>query len=571
MRSLFSTSLIAITLILSSWAHCVSAQAPDTPASMDDAFAAIVIGDFKGLVDGVSGIVNQVMPGMGAMIPAQVGGFFGDPQLSGFEEGDGVVGIIFPGDLTVAFAEVNEDQHEAYIQKCSESGLQAASVGSVLVLSDDPVGIETGKKIANEVVENLLTENPNPSLHALVHVPKIMKTYRKEIDGFIEGLPQMMEQGMAASATKEDMAEGMGKFLEAEVYFVYNLASQLDIFEVELSPGQDGISLEVSFMPAENTNFQTLLAESKGGDVSKMVSMVPADGAIRAEAGYDVAALQDYTKKEIDKILTQVDWPQEEKDELKSLADPYLKVYGSGFVASMLGDEGGDTFMTGYYLCDVENPDEAVEFFKEMNSQFDAMGLTNLYDSMGIEMTFEFKENVKEHQGIPIHQLAMNMDLSKMENADKEGMADLMKAFSNFTYDVCIVDGYLAYTVGGSSIETLIDLIKKGGDPSIPPLASKKHFGEGGSYYGDLSLEGYLRMFTSIMKGMPQEDESFGEVMKQIESVKSVFAGAPPISAGLFADREQAKFKLYIPSLLLQKVSQAVMGVMMSAGASGGN
>ena len=117
MRSLFSTSLIAITLILSSWAHCVSAQAPDTPASMDDAFAAIVIGDFKGLVDGVSGIVNQVMPGMGAMIPAQVGGFFGDPQLSGFEEGDGVVGIIFPGDLTVAFAEVNEDQHEAYIQK----------------------------------------------------------------------------------------------------------------------------------------------------------------------------------------------------------------------------------------------------------------------------------------------------------------------------------------------------------------------------------------------------------------------------------------------------------------------
>ncbi len=570
MRTLTHSLKVNSILILVVTALSIHTQAQDAPppSSMDDSFAAVVIGDLPALVNGVVGIVDQVMPGMGAMIPAQVGGFLGDPELEGFSDGDGAAGIIFPGDLMVVFAEVNPDKHDAYSENAANMGLQAASSGSMLILSDDEVGIEVGKKIAGEVKGALLTDNPKASIHALVHVPKIKETFQTEIDQMLESLPEMMEAGMTEESTQPFTSEGFSNILEAEVLALYHFLSQLEILELELSPSNEGISLELSFMPLEKTNFSTLLTQSKGGDSGSLIQMVPGSGAIRSEASFDGRAYQEFIQKELEKIIEEVDWTSEEEISLKEWSEQTLTIYGNGFAASMLGEPGSESFLNGSFIYDVEDTEKALAMFRDMNSQMDSMGFLDLYSDLGMEMEFEFQENSGEHKGVSIHRMEMKMDLEGMD--ESEDIAPFMNMFTNFTYHIATLDNYLLYTMGDSSIENLIDLVQSGGDSSIGPLASRTHFGEGGSAYGDISLEGYIRMFTGIMKGMPQEEEGFGEFMKTIQSVESVFQGAPPISMSLFADTLQAKLKLYLPSALMQRISQAAMGAMMS-GASGGN
>jgi hypothetical protein len=273
----------------------------------------------------------------------------------------------------------------------------------------------------------------------------------------------------------------------------------------------------------------------------------------------------------MNKMLEQVEWSAEDEEGMRNWMDPYFQVYGSGFVGSMLGEAGSETFMNGYFLCDVDDPEASLKFFSEMNSQFESMGLLDMYKSMGLEMTFDFEENVKEYKGVKVNKLIMKIDAAKMEGPEAEELTAIMKVFSGLNYEVATVDGYLAYTMGDSKIENLIDLIQSGGDASIPSLAAKTHFGEGGSYYGDLSVEGYIRMVTKIMGDIPQDDEEgFTEFMKILDSVQSVFAGAPPIVSGIFADREQVKTKIHIPTVLMQRISQAVMGAMMAGAAGGG-
>lgn len=560
--------LVASTFLLSTGVQ-VHAQSQGELSSMDDSFAALVIGDVRGLVDGASAIVNQVMPGMGEMVPAQAGGFLGDPGLTAFGPGAGIAAIVFPGDLVVVIAEVSADQHKAYTENTATMGAQAVSVGDLLVLSDDARGIDVGKKIASEVQTALLTEDPKGSLHALVNIQKVLETYQSEIDSFLEEFPKMMETAMAEAEPENAPPKGLTNILEAEVYGAYQLISQLEIFEIELTPAREGIGLELTFMPEPGSNLSTLLTDSKGGDARKLTAMIPSDGAIRAEGAYDGRALSAFFEKEMPVLFEKLNWTEEEKKEIQDLVDMSLDLYGTGFALSMLLERPESTgFLNGYYLYEVADPTKAVELFREFGSGMGPLGFTDMYEDLGMKVEFEFEENVKTYAGIPIHRMSQKIEAVSDEAKEASGVLSL---FSDMDSDIAVIDDHLVVAVGGVPIEEAIDLVQSGGGDKGKELAARKHFGEGGTFYVDLHIDGYLRMFGAILQKTPGSAEEMGQVGAILESVQSIFKDAPPIVKSMFADPEKAKAKLFIPSALIQRGSQAVMGAMMGAAVQEGN
>jgi hypothetical protein len=537
-------------------------------SSLNDSLAALVIGDFKGLIDGASAVVNQFMPGMGAAIVSQAGSFVGDSELTGFEDGDGIAAIAFPDNLVVVFAEVGESERSLYQENTTKSGFQSAAVGDLTVFSDRLAGIETGQKVATEVQKTLLEGNDRASLETYIHVPKIIETYKEEIDGAFKSIPEMMKASMAKSATAQPQSEGMANIIQAEFFSVYNLISQLDIFRLELTPTADGISLGLSFLPKKDTNLSRLLIHAKGGDAGNLVRMLPGDGAFRMEAAYDAKAFEDFALKEMDAAFASLDWTDEEKANMRKFVEESMQIHGSGFAGAMFGDS--DAFLSGAFIYNVEDPERSLKLFREMNANIESFGILDLYKKMGMEMKFEYKENFKEHKGIPIHRMEMNLDLEGMEEPGAEAF---LKSFSNLNYDLAIVEGFLVYTMGDTPIEELVDRVLEGGSADTLPLISKNQFGEGGSFYMDLGIEGYLRTISNVMKSVPDESEKKGteEILSKIDASLAVLSGAPPICMALFADSEGADFKIHLPTGLLQKASQAVMGAMMPAMAPKGD
>jgi hypothetical protein len=532
-------------------------------STLDDSHAALVVGDVKGLIDGAIAVVDLVMPGMSAMIPAQIGGFTGDTEMTGFEPGNGVAAIAFPGNRVVVFAEVAEGQRDTYRESVKNLGIESAMVGDLAVFSQSENGIETGKRVAAEVQETLLEGTGRASLDAYLHLPKILDTYKSEIEGTIASLPELMKASMAQSATAHAPTEGMENIVQAEVYAVYNFVSQLDIFEVELEPGQEGLSLELTFIPKKGTHFARLLTAAKGGDAGNLIRMLPNDGAFRMEAAYDVKAFQDFMLDEMDAVFEDLEWTDEEKADMRKWIEEYMTIYGRGFAGSMFGDS--EVFMNGAFIYNVEDPEQSLQLFRQMATHLESSGILDLYKKMGMEMKVDYKENFKEYKEIPIDRMEMAFDFAGM--AEKEAEA-FLKSFANFKYDLAIAKGYLVLTMGDPPIEGVIDRVLEGGSSDTKPLASKEKFGEGGSFYLDVGLEGYLRMISNVMKDIPDstEKEKSEEARAKIESSLSALSGAPPISVGLFADTEQANLKLSIPSGLLQKGSQAAVGAMTPEG-----
>jgi len=291
--------------------------------------------------------------------------------------------------------------------------------------------------------------------------------------------------------------------------------------------------------------------------------MVPSDGAVRVEASYDQEAFRVFTLAEIDVLFDSIEWTEGEKV-LKEWVDQYMAVYGKGFAASML--EESDSFMSGSFILETEDPQEALRQFRDMNTGEAATGMYDLYKNMGMDMKVEYKENFKEHKGIPIHRMEMNFDMA-VPGMDEEESVAFNEMFSNMNTDVAIVQSYLVYTMADSAIEDVIDRVLAGGTPDTPPLESRRKFGEGGSAYADVNIAGYVRMVSNILKNVPDKDKDkqLSEILSKMESALDKLAAAPPISVGLFSDDQKSKIKVDIPSELIQKISQAATSAFMPA------
>lgn len=551
------SAAMAITVVYLLIPNLAAQEDPQVFAKLDDSFAAITIGDVKELLEEVSTLVNRAAPGMGEMIPAQVGQFLGDPDLEGFEEGAGLTGVVFPGDQVVVFAEIAAAKREEYEAHAKSQGMQAAIADNLLLLSDSESGIATGKKVAGEVSSALLAENDRGSLEGFLHVPKLFEAYQDAIDSGLAGVFSMMKSGMAASATGTQDLGAVMNILEAEVFAFYNILKQVDIASLDVLPNRDGLTLDFSLMPRPNTNFATFLESVALRDSPDLIGPLPPDGTVRFEAQYDADALKKFVNGETDSLLAAVEWTEEEEADLRKLIGNSLVVYGKGFAGSLLGPS--EELLSGAFLYRTDDPERSLELVKEMATDMDAFGLGDLYKGLGMEMKFDYQEAVRVHREVPIHRMEANFET---DDSMPEESRSILKLFADMSYEMAVVEDLLVYTMGDSPIEEVLDNLLGDRPSGATPLVSKDRLGEDGLFYMDLSLEGYLRLIGEIMKEVvpKPEDEGGPDAIYFLGAAAEAFRGAPPILFAKFAGSGGAQLKVQIPAGLLDKASRATMG-----------
>ena len=167
-----------------------------------------------------------------------------------------------------------------------------------------------------------------------------------------------------------------------------------------------------------------------------------------------------------------------------------------------------------------------------------------------MQMEFEFKENVREHAGVKIHQLKMNMSMEQMPATD-QAQFDAM-GLTNMQYEIAITDGIMAYAMGEGKIEQLVDQIKSP-KASAPALKARSVYSSA-DFYCDCNVGKYLAFIAAFMP------ETAGSPMPQFAAM---LKDAEPVTMAGYRNTEGFMFSVNIPGDLLAKGGQIAMQMQM--------
>jgi hypothetical protein len=218
--------------------------------------------------------------------------------------------------------------------------------------------------------------------------------------------------------------------------------------------------------------------------------------------------------------------------------------------------------LSGAYAIGVKDEAAALKFLQDMPQQIKATGFDKMYESMGMPFTFTFKEKVREHAGVPIHQLSMKMEF---KNAAAEQREKLEKMFGNFVYDVAITNKTLLYAVLPVKVEDLIDAAKAGSNPAAKPLVSEEKLKSGGRGYFDYNIGAAMAMASAMAGG---QANSGAEAMKQMsDTIKN----APPLQIAWYDLGTKYRATMMMPAETLAsfvKAGQQVAATQKSSSLS---
>ncbi|MDP6491115.1 MAG: hypothetical protein QGG69_05040, partial [Kiritimatiellia bacterium] len=205
------------------------------------------------------------------------------------------------------------------------------------------------------------------------------------------------------------------------------------------------------------------------------------------------------------------------------------------------------------YVMEISSEKAALGLLKNMEADLKATGFMDFYDSMGMPISFTFKEKVRRHKGVDIHQFRTTFSLDQMPAMQRQQMEAMN--FTDMMYEVAILDGIMAYAMGDTKVESIIDRIKSGSTGSST-LAARKVFPAGGFYYGDTDIGRYMAFVSKMMPKMPNNPMPF-------DSIGIALQGAPPITSAGHAGGGLVQWSTSIPGGLLAKIGQAAMAIQM--------
>ena len=188
-----------------------------------------------------------------------------------------------------------------------------------------------------------------------------------------------------------------------------------------------------------------------------------------------------------------------------------------------------------------------------MQAELEATGFLDFYTDMGMPMSFEFKEKVRQYKGVSIHQFRTEISMDQMMPVQRQQMAAMN--LTNMLYEVAILDGLIAYAMGNTTMESIIDSIK-GSTPGPSSLAARRIFPAGGFYYGDTDIGRYLEFVSSMMPKMPGNPMPFDQIGIALQ-------GAPPITSAGHSGGGMVQWSLNVPADLLAKIGQAALAIQM--------
>ncbi|MBN1868628.1 hypothetical protein JW916_15205 [Candidatus Sumerlaeota bacterium] len=570
-----SGKMFCVVMVLALMAGAALAQTADAPAtgstpsaavasapipsSLGEAAAVVVVGDLSGLIDRAGVLMSQLAPGMdGMMLRSKIGSSFGDPTLAGMPAGSGLAVVVFPSGSAVFFSEVAPSQIEAYRDATLASGEQAEAVSGLLVSGDGPTELSIGKNIA-EQVKGLLAAAASPTAEATIYPPRILAVHGPTIESGIVGMTSMMGAmagavGPAGATSQQNPAQLM------EMYFrtYLSVVKQVETVALRLSLDSDIVKIEKTIKPVAASNLAQFLGAPVQADPG-LAAMIPAQGALRGGFFLNPQATADFLVKEITDVTAQMQVDPAKRQSLIQFAKDSFAAKGSGGVMDMFVP-GQASVMSGSSVYEVGDAAAYLDVMRNMEEKMRSAGLMDMAQQSGAQMTFEFKENVRQHAGVPVNlwTVKQEMPTGSTGSGSPAEQINQVLGFNNMVSEIAIVGSRGAITMGGMSVDSLVDAVQAGQNPQAAPIAARSIYGDDTRVMLDVRPAQIAQIVSQVTRGMTPADQP-----NPMDMVVMAMSSAQPIQAAARWNGSQIEGTLIVPFSTIASIGQAIMAVQM--------
>ena len=552
----FVRCLIVVLSVLL-FAGCSTPRAPvipvevgppiEKPAVFDDTWLTVTVSDLHGFLDGAGTIAESISPTLnGAVFKAVLGTKLGDPQLTGFAPGKGLSVVVINDAILFAVLEVEPLQTAGYVAGIQAMGLRAKEADGVVLAAVNSEQMAYADQFAARVRSDLLEKKRSPAIRiALQPADQIAKNE----DLIASGIEAMLTQMKQASGSN-DVGQ-VDEILEAELQFLLSMGRQIEAVEVEIEPVDGSTHVRKLIEPVAGSRLSALCNAPVLRDFNpKVQSGELTDGAIQVEFNIrNPEACITFLSGECAALSESMQWDPAKADLFVDYTERWMNVLGGTVCESILTGPGKEIGLG--YLAEVKDEAGMLELLREIHAEFEAMGLIGFYESMGLSLSLEFVETVRQHAGVSIHQLKMDVGMETLRAEQRDALELMM---NQLTYEIARVDDLAIYTTGASEMERVIDRLK---DPAyLPtPLAARAVFPAGAFYYADFDLGQYVSFAVAFM-------EEFSNQPQTVQPLDEMLAGLDPIMLAGFCNNGRIQADARVPGGLWARVISQTMSML---------
>ncbi len=525
------------------------------PAVMDNALFSITISDLHGALDGLGAATAQVSPILNATtLKSLLGLRLGDPMLAGIAEGNGLAVVALDPQTTFAVIELSADQVPAYTNKLGTMGMQCQYSQGVLVAAKTLPALARGTGAAAAVRSALLATR-SPTLRIGMQPAAYIAANAEEVQGMLREMTTSMEKGLQAQMHGQTapMPAASVKMLEGEVRLLLSLLKQVEAMELVIAAADGALRTDQVIKPVRGSRVAALINAPKQNTWNPTVRT---GGAGSAAFMIDflvenTEALAAFLAGETEQLVGEMALEADSVKRISAYLQKCVGICGGTVSESILG--GTPPGLNMDYVMEVSDEEAALDLLRNMEEDLKATGFVELYDSMGMPISFTFKEKVRQYKGVDIHQFRTHFSLDQMSAMQRQQMEAMN--FSDMMYEVAVLDGIMAYAMGDTKVESIIDRIGSGAADSAA-LTARQVFPAGGFYYGDTDIGRYLEFASRMMPKAPNAPMS-------LDSIGMALQGAPPITSAGHVSGGLVQWSTHVPGGLLAKIGQAAMAIQM--------
>lgn len=537
-------TILVVAVAGSTWAAVI-----EKPVVMPDAMVSVTISDLHGLIDGVGSVAAPVSPmANGMMLKNILGMQLNDPGLAGIAPGKGLAVVAMDPTNIFAVVEVSEAQAANYSAALSRNGVVSKFANGVLIIGQNAAQLEKGAGAADAVKSTLLARR-SPTLRISARPAELYQKNKAQVDGMMQMMPMMMGMGMQQTPGVDPATiQNTTKILEGELRVLLSLAQQCESTEIVVAPQNGSFRMSQTFAALPGSRLAAMINAPKVNTTNpKVQAGMLGDAAIALDCSLDNPdALSTFLEAEVNALVKEMGLDSELISKVNQNMKKWIDIYSGSFSETI--SYGGENFIDVNCVVAVKDEAAAMELFKNMEQ--DMGPFLELYKSMGMPMTMESKDGVREHNGVKIHQFKIGVEMPAEQQAALQGMdMDL----SNMTYEYAICDNLLLCAMGGTRIETLIDRARDAAFKA-EPLQARRVYPEGGEYYCDIDLAEYMSGLSSLMPDEP------GNPLPQLAVL---LQGSDPVTSAGFREDGMVMWSVNVPGSLLAKIGQAVMMMQM--------
>jgi len=542
---------LSLSLYMGIQTHAETEAIIESPAVLENSMMSATISDLHGFFEGLGSVAVNISPMMNGMILKNMAGAqFGDPQLDAIAHGKGIAVVMVDPSNIFAVVELNDSHIATYTNKLSALGLQSRQSGDVLVIGQTAKQVEGGIGYISAVKTELLNKR-SPALKVSFSPTDLIDKNSQKIEATLKTITEGMNSAMQTTQTNSmtESAASISNIVESEFRIVLSLAKQIKSAEIKLMPKNGSLSINKTIEPVSGSALDKLF---NAPITTKWNPKVQAGGLGPGTFKIDFwiknpKAVSAFIEAEADKLIAEMKFDAAAIKPSLKLIQNSMDIYaGTGCENIMFG---GKNVMCGAYIMEVNDEAAALNLLRKAESNMKDSGITDFYSNMGMSMSFDLIENVREYKGIKIHKITTSMDMSNLPQEQKQ-MAG-MSSFTNMQSEAAIFDGVLAYTFNDIKIDDLIDK-QKTTSIVTAPLHARETLPSGGIYYIDIDIGSYVGFIAEMMP------ETHG-IMPDFKQISETLKGAENITKAGYCNNGRFMDTLVIPGSLLARVGQMIM------------